>query len=244
MIPDQLYQEVKRRFGNIEHTQLDKTTFFYRPITLEEYKYITKLLPEDYLDTDLEDILVKIAVVYPTDINFDKIKAGHVTTLADQILRISGLSDLDFLVNTLEKYRQEVEEASYMMKAFVLATMPAYTEEDLDQLTIELLIRKVALAEKIVTVQQATLGLPSEAAFSFAFGGEEPQKESSPKPQNKAPIDKEKLLSKLAENEFETSGNARAKEAFRNFDETTLEAMAGTPKPIDPIAERLRQALL
>lgn len=47
------------------------------------------------------------------------------------------------------------------MKAFVLATISAYTPEDLDALTYSQLAEKVALAEKIIEITQAMHGIPS-----------------------------------------------------------------------------------
>lgn len=235
MISEHLLQEAKARFGIIDSRIFDKVEYFYRPITLNEYKYIMNVLPPNATDAELEDLAVKIGVFFPANVDIDSMRAGHVSQLADEILRISGFTDLDYLVSTLAKYREQLEEATYMMKAFVIAAMPAYTEEDLDELPVELLIKKVAFAEKIITVQQAANGLPPEAAVAFAFGGLE-QEET-------AGIDKEKLLSKIVETERETSGKVASRDVLREFDEKTLAAMSGTPKATDPIADKLRQSL-
>lgn len=243
MIPNHIRQEIIARFGNLEEVSFKTITYYCRPITINEYKYVVSSLAETASDTDLEDLVFRIGVVYPENIDIDRTLAGHITSVADVILRISGLTDLGYLVSTLEKYRSEVEESIYMMKAFIMATMPAYTEEDLDQYTVELLIKKVALAEKITMVQQATLGLPPEAAFAFAFGSTEPEEEVFVE-QKRQPINKDKLLSKIAQAEYETSGNPYAKETLKEFDEDTLSAMTGTPKMKDPIAEKLRRSLM
>ena len=47
------------------------------------------------------------------------------------------------------------------MKAFVLATITAYSPEDLDNLTYTKLAEKVALSEKIMEIKQAIAGVES-----------------------------------------------------------------------------------
>lgn len=244
MISDQQRYELKTRFGNVFSAELGKKEYIFRPLTLQEYRYIISILDDSATDADLEDYVVKMAVVDPPNVDLDKMKAGHVSSLADQILKISGFTDVNFLVESLENTRKELEEASYMMKAFILAAMPAYTEEDLDQLSIVLLIRKLALAEKILGVQQAASGLPPEAQILFAFGSPEGELiDPAAEQKTQAPINKEKLLSKVVATERETSGKSISREALAEFDEQTLLHMAGTPKGRDPIAEKLRQAL-
>jgi hypothetical protein len=61
----------------------------------------------------------------------------------------------------MEEKRAEASEVRSLMKAFVLATISAYTPEDLDNLTYPKLAEKVALSEKIMEIKQAILAIES-----------------------------------------------------------------------------------
>ena len=65
------------------------------------------------------------------------------------------------------------------MKAFVLATIHTDTPEFLDSLTYSKLAERVALAEKIIEVHQATAGIEStNVTLSLIDPEEEKQKEA------------------------------------------------------------------
>jgi len=61
----------------------------------------------------------------------------------------------------LEQKREKASSVRSLMKAFVLATIHTYTPEFLDGLTYSQLAERVALAEKIIEIQQATAGMES-----------------------------------------------------------------------------------
>lgn len=232
--------ELKQRYGNIYSTVLGKVEYIFRPLTIEEYRYILDSTGDGKTDADLEDVAVSFGVVSPNPLDLDKMKAGHVSALAEEILRVSGFIDIDFLSNLLNTYRDDLEEATYMMKAIIIAAMPSYTDEDLDKYTLDSLLKKMVLAEKVITVQQAASGIPEDMAVLFAFGGQEQQE-----PQQKTePINKDKLLSKITSTERGTSGTSVAREVLEKFDEDTLMKISGNPAARDPIAEKLRQTLL
>lgn len=245
MITDQQRYELKKQFGNVYSTTLGGIEYVFRPLTIEEYEYILEIIGESGIDADLEDYAVRFSVVDPPNVNLDKMKAGHVTALADEILRISGFVEIDYLVELLTSHRASMEKATAMMKAIVIAAMPSYTDEDLNSLTMDKLLEKLALAEKIISVQQAASGLPSDMSVLFAFDGQPiPEQQVQVQPEQKRePISKEKLLSKIANTERETSGKGVSREILSQFDEETLLKMSGVPQGRDPIAERLKQAL-
>ena len=131
------------------------------------------------------------------------------------------------------------------MKAIIIAAMPGYTDEDLDKYTLDSLIKKMVLAEKVITVQQAASGIPEDMAVLFAFGEQSQQTAPTKEPQQKTePINKDKLLSKITSTERGTSGTSVAREVLEKFDEDTLMKISGNPDARDPIAEKLRQTLL
>lgn len=63
------------------------------------------------------------------------------------------------------------------MKAFVLAAMPVYRSEDLDDLTFSQLSEKVALAEKIIEIKQSMNGVePTNMSLELIDPEEEEMK--------------------------------------------------------------------
>lgn len=243
MISDSARISLQLRYGDVFSTVINKEEVFFRALTLSEYKQIIVIVGDDAASVDIEDKVVQTAVVHPA-LNIDKMKAGHVTALAEEILKISGFTDELFLKGLLHEARLNIDEASYMMKAFVLAAMPAYTEEDLEELTLKQLLRKVALAEKIITVQQATMGIPEEYSVRFAIGSDPDAQESVVNtPHTRRSVDKESLIEKFRSTEGEMSGKAMTPTVLEKFDEESLTLMMGVPKPNDPFAEKLHKAM-
>lgn len=250
MIPEDLERSLKQRYGASFGIEIQGQVFGFRPLTRAEYKHIDSSLSDT---VDFEDAVVQTAVVYPQGFNFGKMKAGHVTQLANSILQCSGFTDPNFLDGLLKEARKEAADASTLMKAFVIATMPSYTDEDLDQFTMHQLIHKVALAERIISVQQATMGIGEEHAIFFGLGLEEPEEEvRQVAPVKKKQQQPEKLPSR--ENLLSTIRSSVAKQGydggspvddlvFSSFDDESLTRAAGIPRPDDPISRKLREAM-
>lgn len=242
MIPDSTRVSLQLRYGEIFSTVIEGKEIIFRALTLSEYKQIALTVGEDLSGVDLEDMAVQFAVVHP-QLDIDRMKAGHVAALAEEILKVSGFTDEQYLVHYLSAARQDSDEVSFMMKAFILATMPAYTEEDLNELTIKQLLDKVALAEKIIEVQQASLGIPEEYAVKFALVSSEEQIQQPQRSKPSKEASKEQIISKLIATEGEMTGKRISEEALKNFDEDSLTLMMGIPKQNDPFADKLFKAM-
>jgi hypothetical protein len=103
--------------------------------------------------------VVALALLHPVPLP-DRTAAGVVTALAEQIFEVSGFASPKRMKAVLEQKRERASgDVRILMKAFVLATMPGYTEEALDELTFDGLATKVALAELVLTVQQQAMGM-------------------------------------------------------------------------------------
>ena len=90
-----------------------------------------------------------------------KIPPGNVSSLANDILDLSGFTSARVAKNILNQKRDEANEVKNLMKAFVLATISTYSPEDLEQMTFSQLAEKVAMAEKIIEIKQGINGLES-----------------------------------------------------------------------------------
>jgi hypothetical protein len=106
-------------------------------------------------------LVISFSVIYPENYNTDKLPAGIVSTLSEEILDFSGFKSAKIAKETLDKKREQATSVRSLMKAFVLATITSYTPEFLDSLTYSQLAEKVALAEQIINVKQAINGMES-----------------------------------------------------------------------------------
>ena len=159
---EQVLLELKLRYGPLYATSVKGTDLLFRELTYKEFdKFIAIQDSEGYSSADSEDYLIETCIVYPVDFNLDKIPAGAVTSIADIILETSGFSSAGTAKRILESKRQKASEVRGLMKAFVLATINTYSPEQLDEMSFSQLAERVALAEKIIEVQQAIHGIES-----------------------------------------------------------------------------------
>jgi hypothetical protein len=79
--------------------------------------------------------------------------------LAQKIIDVSGFYSARLAKNTLNEKREKSGEVRNLMKAFVLAAIPTYRPDDLDEMTFSQLSEKVALSEKIIEIKQTMNGI-------------------------------------------------------------------------------------
>jgi hypothetical protein len=161
MIAPEFLYELKSLYGSVFQTYLKKQLVIFRELTFAEFDKITEHQNSGESSAEIEDLIIKIGVVYPEDINVDAYPAGLVSSLAEEILEESGFASPRKAKRILDEKRLEASEVRSLMKAFVLATITSYTPEDLDNLTYTKLAQKVALSEKIMEIKQAILGIES-----------------------------------------------------------------------------------
>ena len=149
--------DLKKKYGNIYTVDVKGNNLIFRELTFTEYDLILYLQGlEEYSYADIEDFIIEYAIVYPENFNLEKIPAGLVTNLAQNILELSGFFSVKIAKGILEDKRLQMTEVRNLMKAFVISTMPGYLPEDLDEMTFSQLAEKVALAEKIIELKQST----------------------------------------------------------------------------------------
>ncbi len=128
---------------------------------------------------DAEDEIIKASIVYPEDFDLNKYPPGAISSLAEQIIEFSGFASAKTAKRILEEKRVIASHVRGLMKAFVLATIHTDTPEYLDSLTYSQLAERVALAEKIIEVQQAISAIEStNVTLSLIDPEEEKQKQS------------------------------------------------------------------
>lgn len=161
MDPGKLH-ELKKKHGSVFQTTIKNTDIVFRELTFSEYNKILSFKDLDnFSSADLEDTILSISIVYPENFDTMKIPPGNVSSLANDILDLSGFTSARVAKNILNQKRDEANEVKNLMKAFVLATISTYSPEDLEQMTFSQLAEKVAMAEKIIEIKQGINGLES-----------------------------------------------------------------------------------
>jgi hypothetical protein len=154
--------DLKNKYGNIYSVDIKSETLVFRELTFKEYSNILNLKDiEQSSSTDIEDLIIEYTIVYPEDFDLNKLPPGNVSTLANNILDISGFTSVKLAKQTLEMKRDQAGEVKNLMKAFVLATIHSYSPEDLENMTFSQLAERVALAEKIIEIKQNINGIES-----------------------------------------------------------------------------------
>lgn len=217
----------------------DGVDYTYRALTIEEIQFSHQIQDE----TELEDHFVNLATLEP-EINWDKIKAGIVTQLAELIMSVSGILDLESITGYLGQTRDRIStDVISIMKAYILAAMPAYTLEELDSLTIRQMIDRVVLSEQILTLQQAIMGIESDGVKIHIVPVDQEEPKASGKSQKRRTETKEDLLRKIHKSEAKTvdqfAPGTERRHMLNDLDEDLLEKMVGQADSQDPIAAKL-----
>lgn len=160
MLDSELIFNLKNKYGNIYSVDIKNVTLVFRELKFSEYNKILHYQDlEDSSSADLEDLILNFSIVYPENFDIYKIPPGNVSTLAQNILDISGITSVKLAKRILDQKRSQANEVKNLMKAFVLAAISSYSPEQLEEMTYSELAEKVALAEKIIEIKQGINGI-------------------------------------------------------------------------------------
>ena len=176
---EEVLLELKLRYGPLYSTTVKGIDLLFRQMTYKEFdRFVTIQESQGYSSADSEDYILEQCIIYPENFNINIIPAGAVSSIADAILESSGFSSARVAKRILESKREKASEVRGLMKAFVLATINTYSPEDLDNMTFSELSERVALAEKIIEIQQSIYGIePTQVRLDLIDPQEEAIKE-------------------------------------------------------------------
>jgi hypothetical protein len=154
--------ELKQQYGPLYAVNVKGTDLLFRELTFAEFDRISLIgQAQGFSSADAEDEILKTTIVYPQNFDIYRIPAGMVSSIAQEVLDASGFQSARVAKRILESKREIAGEVRSLMKAFVLATITTYSPEDLDNMTFSQLSERVALAEKIIEIQQNVYGIES-----------------------------------------------------------------------------------
>jgi hypothetical protein len=179
MIDSEVFLELKLKYGPLYNVNVKGTDLLFRELTFAEFDRIEQYqYAGEYSSADAEDYILECTVVYPENFNINKIPAGAVSQIAQEVLDASGFATARTAKRIIEEKRALAGEVRSLMKAFVLATIHTYSPEDLDKMTFSQLAERVTLAEKIIEVQQSINGIePTQVKLDLIDPEEEIEKE-------------------------------------------------------------------
>jgi len=181
--PDKL-SKLKSQYGSIFQTSLKKDIIVFRELTFSEFDRISEYESSGESAAEIEDLIIKSAVIYPENIVLDNFPAGLISSLAEEILQESGFASAARAKRVLEQKREQASEVRSLMKAFVLSTITSYSPEDLDNMTYSKLAEKVALSEKIIEIKQNILAIEPTNVTLQLIDPEAEQRKAAQKAEN------------------------------------------------------------
>lgn len=124
--------------------------YIFRALKIVEHRNL--IIHKEWDPAEAEDYIVATTLLYPQFEDLEE-SAGLISSLAEEVINISCYGDVSFAKEALTKSRDRVNEVINLMKIFIIAAMPSYTDEALDVFSFSQLSFKVALAEKILEVR-------------------------------------------------------------------------------------------
>lgn len=152
MLSDEVISELKKKYGKIYSASNRGQDYVFRILTFAELDALAA--HNDWSSAEGEDAIVRLGVIYPEDFDPDRLKAGFISQIAQDIINFSGFGEAKYAIDTVNAAKSAAGELRGLMKAFVLAGLSGYTDEDLDRLTFPELADKAALAEKVIEILQ------------------------------------------------------------------------------------------
>lgn len=145
----------KRQFDGVYSVSMRGVDYIFRALTFDEYDSI---MGADESSAEAEELIVHTTLLEPiidwSSSDVDNLPAGVITSIADEVLNISGYGDPKHAKAVLDKKRAETGDVRSLMKAFVVAVL-GYKDTELHQLNYSQLAGKVAFAEQVIEVLQA-----------------------------------------------------------------------------------------
>jgi hypothetical protein len=173
---EELITELKDKYSSIYSVRIGKKEYVFRPLTFTEYGRL--LRHDEWNQLEFEDALVEMVLLYPAvnSVEYNTMPAGVPTELAEEVLRISGITSPKFAIQVLNEKRSNADSVMSSIKAFIIAAMPAYKDDDLNEFTFEELIEKVVLSEKILNIKMRTMVHGEQVELQISDPEEEAKK--------------------------------------------------------------------
>lgn len=130
----QIYDELSRQHSDIHVTQIQDRYFIWRPLSRREYRHIRTL---ELGPGKEEELICALCVLWPEEYNWSNPeKAGHPTTVCNDILRYSGFVSWDETKLFLAEQEAELQTFNGMIDPVISAAFPSIRPEEPQEWTM------------------------------------------------------------------------------------------------------------
>jgi len=147
-----MIEQLKAKYGTVfkYSAPVSEVDIYFRLLTKKEFDIFNSLCTEHGISDKAENYVLKTAVVYPENFDYDTLYAGEVTSLVKGIVENCGFIDIDVFKNELNNRRAMAGMLAEQMIGFISKAFPAYKVEDLDNKNYKEMARLLALAENFL----------------------------------------------------------------------------------------------
>ncbi len=138
---------LKREYGKIYSTKYQDKEYVFRALNVGELELVTFKSSPTHEEQVVSDILL-----YPVDVNLDKMPAGFVPAILNEASRVSGFETPQQANAIMDAKRDAMNMVIPAIKAFVVAGQQAKKKEDLDNLSFDELLDELAFSEKVLEI--------------------------------------------------------------------------------------------
>lgn len=163
MLSDKDIRELKERHGQIHAITVSGVRYVFRTITRTEAISTGALLENPPLD--VEDTIVKLAILDPVIEDTGSMDVGTINTLAEAVLEKSALISLEGLNSQLEKAQGRVS-VFRQVNQMICAAFPSLDPDYCDKLPIDKLMDLLVDSHEVLEIRGlANMGEVGELSF-------------------------------------------------------------------------------
>ncbi len=122
------YEELKQYHEDLQVTQIQEWTFIWRPLTRLEYRNVRKM---GFHPGTEEELFCSLCVLWPENYDWQNpVKAGHPTSVCNDILTYSGFLSWEETQKKLQEYEHELQYFDAFMDPVICAAFPSIRPEE------------------------------------------------------------------------------------------------------------------
>lgn len=143
----QFILKAKAQYGEVYSIIIEDEEYIFRLLTRKEYAELVFL--SDDKDISYE-IICKICIINPKEIDYKNIGGGIAANIAEKILDESGFGKTQKANDYFKYYRRQMETFEKQAEAMVQAVFTHLSEEDMMEWNVSKFMRNAAKAEWIL----------------------------------------------------------------------------------------------
>lgn len=142
---------LRSRYGNSYCTVIDDQVITWKPLSIQEFFYYDDLSRDpELLPSVLEDEIFRKCVDKEYAKEIDKLSAGTISVVVQNIMEHSGPLSVDHFNAFLDEKRIQAKEPINHLVTLVIRAFPGYTPEQVYALPFDTFMLRIAQAESLL----------------------------------------------------------------------------------------------